>query len=217
MPREVVPIRRSPRRASRQHVELTVIRKDQVRAVADEQPAVDVDADPRELVDFREQRLRIDDDAVADDARHAVVQDARRDEMQHELLAFDVYRVTGVVATLVARHDREVRRQQIDDLALALVAPLRAQHCKILCHVRSGYRTPSATVRQRIRPRRLASRSRLNSETMIGSRHAHHRRRVIVARRHRAVADGNEPVALATTHVSDRSARVRSSTQGGQR
>ena len=85
MPREVVPIFRSPRRASRQQVELAVIRQDQVRLVADEQPVADVDAEPRQLVDLGEQRLRIDDHAVADDAGDAGVQDARRDQAQHEL------------------------------------------------------------------------------------------------------------------------------------
>ena len=81
-----------------------------------------------QLVDLREQRLRIDDDAVADDADDAVVQDAGRDQVQDELLAADVDRVAGVVAALIARHDREARRQQVDDLALAFVAPLGAEH-----------------------------------------------------------------------------------------
>ena len=82
----------------------------------------------RQLVDLREQRLRIDDHAVADDAGDAVVQDAGRDQVQDELLAADVDRVAGVVPALVARHAREVRRQQVDDLALAFVAPLRAEN-----------------------------------------------------------------------------------------
>ena len=52
-----------------------------------QQPAVDADAQARQLVDFLEQRLRIDDDAVADDAGDAGMQDARRDQVQHELRA----------------------------------------------------------------------------------------------------------------------------------
>ena len=103
MPRDVVPILRSPRRASRQHVELAVVRQDDVRLLADQQPAVDVDAQPRQLVDLLEQRLRIDDDAVADDAGHAGMQDARRNQVQDELLPVDVDGVAGVVAALVAR------------------------------------------------------------------------------------------------------------------
>ena len=70
-----------------QHVELAVIRQDHVRLLADQQPAVHGDAQPRQLVDLLEERLRIDDDAVADDAGDAGMQDARRDQMQDELLA----------------------------------------------------------------------------------------------------------------------------------
>ena len=71
----------------RQHVELAVVRQDDVRLLADEQPPVDLDAHPRQLVDLLEQRLRIDDDAVADDAGDAGMQDAGRDQMQDELRA----------------------------------------------------------------------------------------------------------------------------------
>ncbi len=113
-----------------------MIWKDQVRAIAHEHAPVDLDADPRELVHLGEERLRIDDHAVADDAGDARVQDARRDQVQDEFLALHVYRVAGVVAALIARDDGEVRRQQIDDLAFALVAPLRAQYRKIFRHGR---------------------------------------------------------------------------------
>ena len=46
----------------------------------------DVDAEPRQFVELGEQRLRIDDDAVADDADDAGVQDAGRNQVQDELL-----------------------------------------------------------------------------------------------------------------------------------
>ena len=92
------------------------------------EPIADRDAGRRQLVDLGEQRLRIDDHAVADDAGDARVQDPRRQQPQHELASVGVHRVPGVVPALVARDDGKVRRQQVDDLALALVAPLRAQH-----------------------------------------------------------------------------------------
>ena len=111
-----------------QHVELAVVRQDEMRLLADQQPIADVDAEPRQLFDLLEQRLRIDDDAVADHAQDTVVQDAGRDQVEDELLSVDVDRVAGVVPTLIARHDRKRRRHQIDDLAFAFVAPLRAQH-----------------------------------------------------------------------------------------
>ena len=55
------------------------------------------------------------------------MQDARRNQVEHELLAAHVDRVTGVVSALIPAHDTEVRREQIDDLAFAFVAPLGAQ------------------------------------------------------------------------------------------
>ena len=91
-------------------------------------PLADRDADLLELLDLREERLRIEHHAVADDAHRLGVQDPRGDEAQDELPARHVDGVAGVVATLVAGHDREVRGEEVDDLALALVAPLRAEH-----------------------------------------------------------------------------------------
>ena len=111
-----------------QQVEVAVIRQDQMRLVADENTAGDVDAVLRQLVDLGKQRLRIDDDAVADDARDARVQDAGRNQAEDELGPVHVDRVTGVVSSLVAADQRKMRREKIDDLALALIAPLRAEH-----------------------------------------------------------------------------------------
>ena len=59
------------------------------------------------------------------------MQDARRNQVQDELASADVHRVSRVVSALIARDDREVRRQQIDDLALAFIAPLGAEHAQI--------------------------------------------------------------------------------------
>jgi hypothetical protein len=42
--------------------------------------------------------------------------------------------VSGVVATLIPRNGRKVRRQHVDDLAFPLVAPLRAQNSDIRFH-----------------------------------------------------------------------------------
>src|SRR4029079_18139828 len=111
--------------------QLAVIRQDEVRLVADEQAIADVDAQPGPHVDLGEQRRRVDDHAVADDAGDAVVQDAGRDEVQDVLLAAHVDGVAGVVTALIAGHHVEPRRHQIDDLALAFIAPLGAQHCDV--------------------------------------------------------------------------------------
>jgi hypothetical protein len=79
-----------------------------------------------ELVEFLDQRIGREDDAVADVAGDAVAQDARGHEVQHGLLAADDQRVAGVVAALETHHAPGVVGQPIDDLAFALVAPLGA-------------------------------------------------------------------------------------------
>ena len=115
----------------RQHIQLAVVREDDVRLLADQQPPVNGDAHPGQLVDLLEERLRIDHDAVADDAGDARMQNAGRDEMEDELGSLHQHRVAGVMPALVARDRRKVRRQHVDDLPFALVAPLRAQHCDV--------------------------------------------------------------------------------------
>ncbi len=117
-----------------EHIELAVIRQDHVRLLADLQPAVDSDAAARQLLDLREQGLRIDDHAVADETGDVRMQNAGRNQMQHELLAVHVHRVSGVVTALIPRDRRKVRRQHVDDLALALVAPLRTQNRDVRFH-----------------------------------------------------------------------------------
>ena len=128
MPRDVVPIRALAAPRLGQQVQVAVIGQDQVRLVADDQPVPDFDAVPAELIDLGEERLRVHDDAVAYHARHALVQDAGRDQAQDELPAVHEDGMAGVVATLIPRHDVEMRGHEIDDLAFAFVAPLRAEH-----------------------------------------------------------------------------------------
>ena len=68
------------------------------------------------------------DDAVTDQAERVIAQDARGDEMQDGLLALDDQRMARVVATLETRDGADTFGEEIDDLALALVAPLRAEN-----------------------------------------------------------------------------------------
>ena len=79
------------------------------------------------------QRPRIDDDAVADDAELARAHHARRQQRQLVGLVADDQRVAGVVAALEAHDDVGALGQPVDDLALALVAPLGADHDDV-CH-----------------------------------------------------------------------------------
>ena len=77
-----------------------------------------------ELVELSDQNLRIDDAAVADHAGLAA-HDAARQRADLERLVTDDNCVSGVRTALVAAHDVRVLREQVDDLALAFVAPLR--------------------------------------------------------------------------------------------
>ncbi len=104
----------------------------------------DLDALPGKPLDLLDQRMRIEHDAVADDRNLAGPQHARRQQRELVGRAVDDQRVAGIVAALEAHHDVGLGGQPVDDLALALVAPLRADHH----HVR--HRNPS---RPHTRPR----------------------------------------------------------------
>ena len=144
-----------------EQVELAVIRQDQVRLVADQQPVADRDAGALQLVDLGEQRLRIDHHAVADDAGDAVVEDAGRQQPQHELASVGIDGVAGIVAALVTGDDRKVGREQVDDLAFALVSPLGAEHRDVHKRLILPSLSASRSLRQRVaddcRPRAIAT------------------------------------------------------------
>ena len=75
---------------------------------------------------FRDEGVRIEDDAIADDRQLALPHHAGRQQRQLVDLAVDDQRMAGIVAALEAHDDVGAFRQPVDDLALALVAPLRA-------------------------------------------------------------------------------------------
>ena len=108
-------------------IELLVVRHDQVGVAAHDQPA-DVDAPCRQAVELLEQDGRVDDDAVADDRRDVLVEDAARHQLEREGLAVDDDAVAGVVATLVAHHHVHLAGNEVGELALPLVAPLGPDH-----------------------------------------------------------------------------------------
>ena len=103
-----------------------VIRKDHVGRARDEEPPVDRDPLSQERLALGPERLRVDDDPVSDVADRARAQDSRRDQVQHERLVPDANRVARVRTALVTRHHIGILTQQVDDLSLALVAPLGA-------------------------------------------------------------------------------------------
>ena len=66
--------------------------------------------------------------AVADQAQRTFAQDARRDQVQDGLLAIDDQGVAGVVPALEAHDRTDLLGQQVDDLALAFIAPLGTEN-----------------------------------------------------------------------------------------
>ncbi len=104
-------------------VQQQVVGHDQVGVGGDPQ-AADVDAPRAQRVELLDQHLRVDHHPVADHAALAGVEDAGGDQVQLPLLAVPHDRVARVVAALEAHHRVAVLGEQIDDLALPLIAPL---------------------------------------------------------------------------------------------
>ncbi|MNN36649.1 hypothetical protein D3C81_1505520 [compost metagenome] len=111
-----------------------VVRHDQRRGRGDLQARTHFHAGGFQLGDFLLQRGRRDHHAVADQAQRIVTQDARRDQVQDGLLAVDDQGVAGIVAALEAHDRADFLSEQIDDLALAFIAPLGTKHYDRLTH-----------------------------------------------------------------------------------
>jgi len=105
-----------------------VVRHDQRRGRGDLQARTHFHAGGFQLSDFLLQRGRRDHHAVADQAQRVIAQDAGRNQVQHGLLTVDDQGMTGIVAALVTHNRSRLIGQQIDDLALAFIAPLGAEN-----------------------------------------------------------------------------------------
>jgi hypothetical protein len=93
--------------------------------------ALEADLEALQLVHLLDQLAEIDHHPVPQDAGLALAQDPRGDEVEDDLLVAHHHRVPRVVPPLVAGDDVEALAQHVDDLALALVAPLHADHDEI--------------------------------------------------------------------------------------
>ena len=113
-------------------IEQLMVRQGEVRAVRHVELVVAPDPALGQGVELLEERLRVEDHAVAHDADGAL-DDARRDLVQHELARPGVHGVAGVGAPLVAHHEIGALGEHVDDLPLALVAPLGADDDNAVC------------------------------------------------------------------------------------
>ena len=96
---------------------------EEMRAVRDAKVA-GADAAALEIGELFAEHLEIHDRAGADDAQRVRIEDARRHEMQLERAVLVDHGVAGVVAALEADDHVRLLRQEVRDLALALVTPL---------------------------------------------------------------------------------------------
>ena len=111
------------------HVQRLVVGHDHVGLAADHQPRRrNVHVLAAQGFHLAAEHGGVEHDAVADETFLARMQDARRDEVQDVLLVAHQHGVPGVVAALETHDHVALAGQQIDDLALALIAPLGAHH-----------------------------------------------------------------------------------------
>ena len=109
-----------------QRVEVAVDGQDQGAGLGDHQHVGRDDHALRgQFLDLGLQRPRVEHNAIADDRRRAADDPRWQQRKLIDLLA-DHQRVAGVVAALVAHDHVGAAGEPVDDLALALVAPLRA-------------------------------------------------------------------------------------------
>ncbi len=88
----------------------------------------DLHALAAEPADLLKQRTRIEHHAVADHRKLAGTHHARRQQRELVGVAADDERVARVVTALEAHDDVRLLGQPVDELSLAFVAPLGADH-----------------------------------------------------------------------------------------
>ena len=115
-------------------VERAVARQDEGAGGRDVQALHDGHTGGFQRGDFGKEGAQAEDDAVADVAFDAFVQDACRDEVQHGFFAVNDEGVAGVVPALVAHDGARFFGEQIDDFAFAFVAPLGADDDQVCTH-----------------------------------------------------------------------------------
>ena len=82
-----------------------------------------------QIVDLAVQMVRVDDHTVAHHTDNVGAQDAGGQQVQHELAALVLDRVTGVVAALITCNDVILLADEVDHAALAFIAPVDTRNC----------------------------------------------------------------------------------------
>src|SRR6185437_14868426 len=118
-----------PKRRFRRFFEFAMEWKNQVRAIAQKQTPLNVDAAFAQALQFRHQRRRIHHYSRADNRLLPRPQNPARNQLQHIAIVADDDRVPGIVPAAISRAVVKRPSQEVDHLPLAFVAPLRANYC----------------------------------------------------------------------------------------
>src|SRR6266699_3283463 len=106
-------------------IKALVKRQDQVRGGAHAQTA-GVYFSGTELVQLSDQEARVDGHALPNDAQRARMKNTRRDQVNGETSLLVDHGMASVGPAMAADNEIRVTREQVDDFALALVAPMPA-------------------------------------------------------------------------------------------
>ena len=115
-------------RAFRRFIQLPVIWKNQVRAIADMQTAVHVDSRLAQRFNLRNECGRIDDHAGANHRMLFGAKNSARDQLQHVAVFSDDDGVPGIVPARYSGNVIERAGKIVDDFAFSFIAPLCTHH-----------------------------------------------------------------------------------------
>ncbi len=159
-----------------------VVGQDEMRSGADAEAGTNVEAERFEPAHLVAQRGEVHDHAVADEAARAGVHDPRRHQVEHDGLVAAHDAVSRVRTALIAGDDVGLGGERVDDLALAFIAPLGADHDGT-GHVRTS------VTRTRGRPIEAAAENRAGRyqadrcESMLGAMTVRNHRAMVIRRR----------------------------------
>src|SRR5690606_26328352 len=99
--------------------------------IADAQAVADGDAAPGQRVEFLKHSRQVQRDARADDCGLARTQYAYRKQVQGEFLSVNLHGVAGIASAVVPDDNIEVLGEQVNNFALAFIAPVQADDTSV--------------------------------------------------------------------------------------
>ncbi|OGW80652.1 MAG: hypothetical protein A2Z83_09630 [Omnitrophica bacterium GWA2_52_8] len=118
-----------------------------MRLVGNKEAPPYADALPLQHAHFVEEGLGIDDDAVSDHADFSRMQNPGRNQVEDKFFVGKFYGVAGIVTALITDDDIRLAGKKVDDLAFALIAPLRTYQNSV--HKTALFRTFIGTAMRR--------------------------------------------------------------------